>query len=82
MHVHHWPGDAVAVTGLQAKVTSARMFATGKKVNFEQDRFRVRVTGLPMDAPDSPVTTIALECDSEPKQDNEWVRREKPRGNV
>ena len=27
----------------------------------------------------NPVTTIAVECDGEPKQDNEFVRRERDR---
>jgi len=35
-----------------------------------------------MDAPDSPVTTIALECDGEPRQDTEYVRKNKPRGGM
>jgi len=37
---------------------------------------------LPAEAPDHPVTTIALECDSEPTQDNIFVRKEKPREGV
>ncbi len=35
-----------------------------------------------MTAPDSPVTTIAIECDTEPTQDNIYVRINKPRGSV
>jgi alpha-L-fucosidase len=82
MHVHFWPGDYVAVAGLQAHVKSARFLASGVKVNFQQDRFRVSLTGLPAEAPDYPVTTIALECDGEPTQDNIFVRKEKPRDGV
>ena len=82
MHVHFWPGSYVVVAGLMAQVKSARMLATGQKVNFQQDRFRVRFTDLPMKAPDHPVTTIAIECDSEPKQDNIFVRKERPRQSV
>jgi alpha-L-fucosidase len=37
---------------------------------------------LPAEAPDHPVTTIALECDSEPTQDNIFVRKEKQRDEV
>jgi alpha-L-fucosidase len=40
----------------------------------------VHLTGLPMDPPDAPVTTIALECDGEPHQDTNFVRINKPRG--
>src|SRR6267378_519486 len=78
MHVHFWPGDYVVVGGLQAQVKSARFFASGEKINFRQDKYRVRLTGLPAEGPDHPVTTIALECDAEPTQDNIFVRKEKP----
>jgi len=42
IHVYFWPGDTVAIGGLQAKVVSARLLASGKKVEFEQEQFRVR----------------------------------------
>jgi alpha-L-fucosidase len=81
MHVHYWPGDYVAIGGLLTKVKSAKLLKTGKAVAFTQDDWQVRLTGLPAfgAAPDTPVTTIVLECDGEPVQDNERVRREKPR---
>src|SRR5207302_1889451 len=47
-----------------------------------EDSVRVRLTGLPEEAPDHPVTTIALECEAEPTQDNIFVREEKPRDGV
>ncbi len=82
IHVHFWPGDTVAIGGLTCKVKSAKLLATGKSVDFQQDRFRVRFTGLPKTAPDDPVTVIAAECDSEPAQDMDMVRRERPRLNA
>jgi alpha-L-fucosidase len=82
MHVHFWPGDTVAMCGLMTKVKSARLLASDQKVQFEQDKFRVRFKGLPSEAPDHPVTTIAIECESEPTQDNIFVRNEKPRDGV
>ncbi|HTA70488.1 MAG TPA: alpha-L-fucosidase [Bryobacteraceae bacterium] len=82
MHVHFWPGDYVAISGLKAQVKSARLHASGKAVKFDQDRFRTRFTGLPAAAPDDPVTTIAIECDSEPVQDTMMVRKERPRRGV
>jgi alpha-L-fucosidase len=82
MHVHYWPGDTVTMAGLQTKVVSAKLLASGKPVRFEQDRFRVRFTGLPAVAPDDPVSTLAVECESEPIQDNIMVRKERPRGQV
>jgi alpha-L-fucosidase len=79
MHVHYWPGEVVAFSGLQTSVKSARLLATGKKVDFEQDRYRVRLTGLPAEPPDHPITTIAMDCEAEPTQDSIFVRKEKPR---
>jgi alpha-L-fucosidase len=76
MHVHYWPGSTVPLAGLMNRVQSARLVATGKPVKFEQDKFRVRFTGLPETAPDSPVTTLAIECDGEPRQDTDFVRKE------
>jgi alpha-L-fucosidase len=80
MHISHWPGDTqaedwleffnppsvVAIGGLRAKVLSARLFASGKPVTFEQGDQYVRFTGLPIEPPDSPVTVLAIECDAEP----------------
>ena len=51
-------------------------------MKFEQEKFRVRFTGLPETAPDDPVTTIAIECDGEPQQDTDYVRKERPREKV
>lgn len=82
MHVHFWPGDTVALAGLMTPVKSARLLASGNEVKFQQDRFRVRFTGLPNDPPDRPITTIAIECESEPKQDTNFVRIERPRDGV
>jgi alpha-L-fucosidase len=61
------------------QVKSAHLFSSGQEVDFQQDRFRVRFTGLPVEAPDNPVTTLAIECDGVPTQDTLFVRREKPR---
>jgi alpha-L-fucosidase len=82
MHVHFWPGHDVAIGGLQTKVKTARLLKGNQPVTFTQDEFRVQLTGLPVDAPDSPITTIALECEGEPSQDNIAVRKNKPRAGV
>jgi alpha-L-fucosidase len=79
MHVHFWPGETVALGGLQTKVISAKLLHGGKPVEFQQERFRVRFTGLPKTAPDEPATVLAIECDSEPSQDMDAIRRERPR---
>ncbi|HKX28788.1 MAG TPA: alpha-L-fucosidase, partial [Blastocatellia bacterium] len=77
--VYFWPGETVTVCGLLTKVKSARWLATGQEVKFEQDKLRVRFTGLPARAPDDPVSTLAIECESEPKQDQLFVRKERDR---
>ncbi len=82
IHVHFWPGDTVSIGGLKTKALSARLLAGGKAVQFDQDRFRLRLKGLPQAAPDSPVTVIAVECESEPAQDMGMIRRERPRTKV
>ncbi|MEO6911788.1 MAG: alpha-L-fucosidase [Edaphobacter sp.] len=82
MHVYFWPGEDVAISGLKTKVKSAHFLKSGQSVKFTQDPYRVHLVGLPMGAPDSPVTTIVLECETEPTQDTDFVRREKPRAGV
>jgi alpha-L-fucosidase len=82
MHVHFWPGETVAMSGLLTNVKSARLLSTGKPIKFEQDRYRIRFTGLPSAQPDHPLTTIAIDCESEPKQDSIFVRNDKPRDQV
>jgi alpha-L-fucosidase len=82
MHVHFWPGEYVAISGLKAKVKSAHLLKTGTEVKFTQDEFQTKFTGLPEKAPDYPITTIAIECDSEPLQDTDFVRINKLRDGV
>jgi len=82
MHVHFWPGEDVGVAGLLVPVKSARLLASGQGVRFEQDKLRVRFTGLPATAPDQPVTTLAIECEAEPRQDQYVVRKERERRSV
>jgi alpha-L-fucosidase len=61
----------VALAGLKPKALSARLLKTGQKVNFTQDEFSLRLTGLPLQAPDEPATVIEVECDGEPVVD-QW----------
>ena len=82
MHVHFWPGEYVAISGLRTRVKAAHLLKSGIEVKFTQDDFQTKLIGLPADAPDSPVTTIALECESEPIQDTNYVRKNKPRAGV
>jgi alpha-L-fucosidase len=82
MHVHYWPGETVAMSGLKTGVKSARLLASNNNVKFVQDKYRVRFTGLPKAAPDHPISTIAIECEEVPTQDSIFVRKEKPREKV
>jgi alpha-L-fucosidase len=82
MHVHFWPGDYVAITGLKNTVLRANILKTGQEIKFSQDGFCTKLLGLPIKAPDSPIATIAIECNGEPTQDNIYVRTNKPRGGV
>jgi len=82
MHVHFWPGTDVSISGLKQKVLSAKVLKTGQNAIVAQDGFRTHITGLPATAPDTPVTTIAIECDGVPEQDVIYVRTNKPRAGV
>lgn len=82
MHIYYWPGPVAAFSGVQQRVQSARLHASGQTLKFEQDKFRVRIVGLPQQAPDHPITTIAVEFDAAPTQDSIFVRKEKPREQV
>ena len=96
VHVYNWPGRTpaaqwldfykpevvVAIGGLKPKVLSARVLKTGKKVEFTQDEFSFRLTGLPLVAPDQPATVIEVECDGEPSVDHSAMRPLWPRYKV
>ena len=79
MNIYFWPGDTAVICGLLTPVKSARLLATGQKVQFQQDRMRTVFTGLPAQPIDFPATTIAIECDGEPRQDQYVVRSERLR---
>lgn len=81
LHIQSWPGSTIALAGIMAKVKSAKLLATGKNVDFKQETYRVTFTGLPEKAPDYPITTLAIECEAVPTQDNIFVRN-RERGNV
>jgi len=70
------------LSGLRPKVKSAHLVKGGTEIKFTQDDFQTKLIGLPGKAPDSAVTTIAIECESEPVQDTNYVRINKPRASV
>jgi len=83
VHVLFWPGEEWSIGGLQTRVKSASLLPTGDSVEFEQNEFRVLFKGLPVEAPDEPITVLKLECASVPRQqDMMLVSRDMPRGRV
>ena len=96
VHVFNWPGDTpaqqwlsfyqppsvVAIGGLKGKVKSARLLKTGAEVKFEQNEISTRFIGLPVPAPDNPVTVLEVECESEPSVDHNALRAQWPRYEV
>jgi alpha-L-fucosidase len=96
IHQHFWPGHTpaaewlsfyqpevvIAIGGLKPKALSARLLKTGQKVEFTQDEFSLRLTGLPLEAPDQPATVIEVECDGEPEVNHEAMRPLWPRYKV
>jgi len=82
MHCYFWPGEEAVISGPKMKVLSAKLLRTGAPVKVIQEDLRVRFVGLPKTAPDSPVTTIVAECDGEPGQDTNNVRKTRERAAV
>jgi alpha-L-fucosidase len=94
--VYFWPGHTpaaewldfykpevvVAFAGLKPKALSARLVKTGQKVEFTQDEFSLRLTGLPLVAPDQPAMVVEVECDGEPVIDHTALRPLWPRHKV
>ena len=72
----------IAIGGLKPKALSARLLKTGQRVQFTQDEWALRLTGLPLQAPDQPSTVIEVECDAEPVIDHETPRAHWPRYKV
>lgn len=81
IQVHFWDGETLSIPGIEQKARSARIMATGEKVTFKQDKYRLLFTGLPNTAPDDPITVIAVDFDAEPAQmDRLLVRARDHRG--
>jgi alpha-L-fucosidase len=59
VHIFDWPSSALDLGGLDAKVISARLLATGQPLKFSQAEGKLRIE-LPARAPDPNVSTVAL----------------------
>ena len=96
IHQQYWPGHTpaaewlsffapeavIAIGGLKTKAKSARLVKTGEAVQFTQDEWSLRLTGLPLKAPDQPATVIEVECDGAPEIDHDALRPLWPRYKV
>jgi alpha-L-fucosidase len=95
-HVTNWPGDTpaeqwltfyqppsvISFGGWKTKVKAVRLLVGDKPLTFTQDDLSLRITGLPVTAPNQPATVIAIECDGEPAMRHLEVRRNRPRFKV
>jgi alpha-L-fucosidase len=77
--VQYWTGSELSLGGLKTKAVSAKLWSTAAPVRFEQTEFRLKLIGLPATPPDPMVSAIEIEFDAPPLQDNDWVRRNRPR---
>ena len=67
-HLFRWPGESFGISDVRPTLKSAKLLCTRQDVQFEQDRFRVRFSGLPKKAPDAPVTVLELEFTGRPQR--------------
>ncbi len=59
VHVLDWPSNSLVLTGLPAKVLSARLLANNQPLSFQQTPDQITIT-VPPQAPDPNVSVIAL----------------------
>jgi alpha-L-fucosidase len=64
----------VSVGGIQARALRARILKTGQEIPFTQTATTLRLTGLPQEPPDSPITVLEVECDRPPVVDHHAIR--------
>jgi len=84
INLYSWPGETWGTSDFRAKVKSATFLATGEKIAFDQNKVRLKFTGMPRKAPDSPITVIKLELAAPARidRDRDHARSLKPRGPV
>jgi alpha-L-fucosidase len=60
VHVFDWPSSALDIDGLETKVISAHLLATGQPLKFRQTEAKLEIE-LPAHAPEPNVSTIAVD---------------------
>jgi hypothetical protein len=59
VHIFNWPSNSLTISGLSAKVLSARLLANNQPLRFAQTANTLSVT-LPSQPPDANVSVLAL----------------------
>ena len=59
VHIFEWPASSLDIPGVEAKVLSAHLLATGEQMKFRQTEGKLQID-LPARAPDLNVSVIAL----------------------
>jgi len=78
VHIYFWPGKQMTVGGVKFQVRSARFLASGLPAKFSQRGTQLIFSELPAQAPDTPFTVIAVDCDRKPIQDALSSRADPP----
>lgn len=61
-----WPGNCLTLGGVESRVSRVSLLAGGGKLSHHQEGTRLRVEGLPDQAPDPVCTVIKFECETRP----------------
>lgn len=70
VHVTSWPGTSFTIGGIHEPPKGARLLASGKRVGAVLEGSRLVLSGLPAQAPDQPITVIAVDFDKAPVQNS------------
>ena len=78
IHTFFWPGSELNIAGLRTRVKSEKLLRSARPSNSSRPN-RKRNSSAFRIRSDSPVTTLAVECESEPIQDTDFVRKNRER---
>jgi alpha-L-fucosidase len=70
IHITCWPGTSFTIGGINEQPKGARLLASGKSVDAALRGSQLVLSGLPAQAPDQPLTAVAVDFDSAPVQDS------------